>query len=96
MSRLRYLLLQARYPDDPMREHERRCFARRLGTDPTRIVCWDLLNGPPALSVVREHDILLMGGSGDFLVSQRDLPQFSALMKLLADCTERCHPTFAS
>ncbi len=96
MSRVRYLLLQARHSDDPMREQERRCFAVRLSVDPEQITCWDLLKGPPAPSIVGEYDVLLMGGSGDFLVSQRDLPQFSALLSLLANVTADGHPTFAS
>ncbi len=96
MDGLLFLLLQARLADDPMRAQERRCFAGKLGIEPERIVCWDLLKGPPALSIVAEHDILLMGGSGDFLVSQSDLPQFAALLGLLRDVTERGHPFFAS
>ncbi len=92
----RFLLLQARHDDDPMREQERRCFAGKLEVDPERIVCWDLLKGPPVFSVVAEHEILMMGGSGDFLVSERDLPQFSGLLALLVDVTERGYPMFAS
>ncbi len=92
----RYLLLQARHPDDPMRSQEVACFARRLSVAPEKIVGWDLLKGPPAVSVVQEHDFLLIGGSGDFLVSERDLPQFSALLALLEDVADVGHPTFAS
>lgn len=96
MGEFRYLLLQARHDDDPMREQERSCFAARLAVKPEEIVCWDLLRGPPAFSVVAEHDCLMIGGSGDFLVSQRDLPQFSALLSLLEDVVDAGHPTFAS
>ncbi len=92
----RFLLLQARHPDDPMREQEQRCFADKLSVEPRRIVCWDLLKGPPAFSVVAGYDVLMIGGSGDFLVSERDLPQFSALLALLVEVTERSFPTFAS
>ena len=96
MVELAFLLLQARYEDDPMRDQELRAFAGKLNVEPGRITCWDLLKGPPAFSVVAGYDALLMGGSGDFLVSQRDLPQFSAMLGLLADITESGHPTFAS
>lgn len=96
MDELRFLLLQARHPDDPMREQEHLAFAGKLGVDREQIVGWDLLKGPPAFSVVAAHDIFMMGGSGDFLVSQRDLPQFSALLDLLSRVTEEGFPTFAS
>ena len=96
MSGPTFLLLQARHGDDPMRGQEHRAFADKLSVEEEAIVCWDLLKGPPALPVVQEYDILLMGGSGDFLVSQRDLPQFSALLELLTAVTESAHPLFAS
>lgn len=79
-----------------MAAQERRCFARHTGLPIERIVCWDLLTGPPALGHAREYDVLMIGGSGDFMVSQRDLPQFSAVLELLRGVVETGHPTFAS
>lgn len=96
MKDLRFLLLQARHADDPMRQQEHMAFTSRLGTDPEQIVCWDLLKGPPAFSLVASYDVLMMGGSGDFLVSDKDLPQFSAVLELLREVADRAHPTFAS
>lgn len=96
MSEHRYLLLQARHVDDPMRDQERNAFANKLQTTDDQVTCWDLLKGPPAVSFVTEFDFLLMGGSGEFLVSQGDLPQFSALLMLLREVSERSFPTFAS
>ncbi len=91
-----FLLLQARHGYDPMREQERHCFADKLGVGAERIVCWDLLQGPPTFSVAAAHDVLLMGGSGDFLVSQGDLPELPSLLAFLREVTERGHPFFAS
>lgn len=96
MENLSFLLLQARHDGDPMREQEQRCFANKIGVEFDQIACWDLLKGPPAFSIVSSYDIFMMGGSGEFLVSKRDLPQFSALMALLVEVTERGYPTFAS
>jgi GMP synthase (glutamine-hydrolysing) len=96
MENLSILLLQARHDGDPMREQEQRCFANKIGLEPGQVACWDLLKGPPAFSIVSSHDFLMIGGSGDFLVSERDLPQFSALLALLVEVTDRGFPTFAS
>ncbi len=90
------LLLQAREPDDPMKHQERQVFARRTGLPLERIVCWDLLEGPPGLGRLRSHDALMMGGSGDYFVSRGDLPRFPELLDFLAEVAEIGYPTFAS
>ncbi|MBX3275452.1 MAG: gamma-glutamyl-gamma-aminobutyrate hydrolase family protein [Sandaracinaceae bacterium] len=96
MRSLRLLLLQARHASDPMRDHEHRCFADRTGLAPAQIVPHDLLSGPPTLAQVRAFDGLLMGGSGDFLVSQGDQPNFEPTLALLRDVVAARVPTFAS
>ena len=90
------LLLQARYPDDPAKEHERRCFVDAMALAHERLVCYDLLEGPPPLESVLECDALFMGGSGDFYVSKGDLPHHDALLELLRGVVDVGHPTFAS
>ena len=96
MKSLTVLLLQAREPDDPMREHEHACFVARTGLDSAQITTHDLLSGAPSLSTVRRYDALLMGGSGDFLISQKNQPAFEPMMDLLREVTEVQHPTFAA
>ncbi|MEE8526335.1 MAG: type 1 glutamine amidotransferase, partial [Thermoanaerobaculia bacterium] len=95
-SRVRILLLQARYPDDPAGGEEARSFAERTAVAMEQMVPWDLLQGPPTLAQVCRHDALMVGGSGDFYVSKRDLPQHQRTLDLLLDVVERGHPTFAS
>ncbi len=92
----RMLVLQARRADDPMREHERLCFVRATGLPDENVSCWDLCGGPPRLSDVRRFDALSVGGSGDFDVTRRNLPEFERLLDLLRDVVEASHPTFAS
>lgn len=94
--RLRILLLQARNQDDPMRHAERRSFAEKTGLDLDQIVPHDLLAGPPELADLAAHDALMVGGSGDYYVSNRTLPHFEAQMEFLAEVVERGHPMFAS
>ncbi len=93
---LRILLLQARDENDPMREEEVLSFAEKSGLTPEQFDQYDLLNGPPELSRVLDHDALMIGGSGDYYVSKRNLPAFDELLELLAEVVAAGHPTFAS
>jgi len=90
------LLLQARNPDDTAKEEELMSFAARLGIPADRITPFDLLNGRLTLNLVRSYDVLMMGGSGDYYVSKRNLPGFEWLLEILAEVAEIGHPTFAS
>jgi len=88
--------LQARNLDDPVRQEERRSFAQKTGLPIEQIVPYDLLAGPPSLSQVRRFDAVMVGGSGDFYVSKRSLPEFDAQLELLAAVVETGFPMFAS
>ncbi|MCB9595301.1 MAG: type 1 glutamine amidotransferase [Sandaracinaceae bacterium] len=96
MKSLRLLLLQAREAHDPMRGHEHECFVDRTGLAPAQITTHDLLAGPPTLDEVRKFDGLLMGGSGEFLVSKGNQPNFEPMMELLREVVAAKHPTFAA
>lgn len=63
---LRYLLLQVRNGDDPMREQEVRSFARVLDVPTDRIVPFDLLKSAPSDSDLSRHDVVFIGGSGHY------------------------------
>jgi len=79
-----------------MAHHEHLCFVKRMGVPARRVVVHDLCEGPPSLARVREHDGLTVGGSGDFYVSKRNLPDFDAFLDLLREVVAVGHPTFAS
>lgn len=93
---LKILLLQARYAEDAARFDERQSFADRCSLPLENIVPFDLLNGTPTLAQVRQYDALMIGGSGEFYVSKRNLPGFEAVVDLLGEVTAVSHPTFAS
>lgn len=93
---LKILLLQARGVDDPIKDEERRSFAQKAGLSPDAFVSHDLLDRPPTLAEIRQHQALMVGGSGDYYVSNGDLPRFDQLMDVLRDVVEVGHPTFAS
>lgn len=90
------LLLQARLSDDPMREQEVECFVTQSGLPRESFTAWNLTEGSPSMREVRTHDAVMVGGSGDFYVSKRDLPHFDPLLELLREIVEARHPTFAS
>ena len=92
----RFLLLQARNPGDPGRDHEHQCFAETLGLPSHSLRCWDLLEGPPQPADLAEVDMLLVGGSGDYSVLD-DLPFVHQFIDFLSDTVVPQNlPTFAS
>jgi GMP synthase (glutamine-hydrolysing) len=90
------LLLQARHADDTARLEELSSFAEMAGLDESNFVPFDLLNGTPSLNDVKRHDALMVGGSGEYYVSKKNLPGFLKVMDLLAAVVDIGHPTFAS
>jgi GMP synthase (glutamine-hydrolysing) len=94
-ERLRYLLLQVRNPDDPMREQEVGCFAHALKCSRDQIGIFDILSGVPTRSELDKVDLVLLGGSGDYSVATGGdwLPAALETMRELYDWSK---PTFAS
>lgn len=69
-NKLRFLLLQVRLPDDPMRDQEVRCFAESLKCRTDQIDVLDLMLEAPTAKRLRRVDMVLMGGSGDYSVAE--------------------------
>ena len=92
---VRYLLLQVRNTDDPMRDQEVICFARALAASEQQITSFDLLSGFPSLTYLDQFDVVLLGGSGDYSATDTAAwiePILAGLFELAA----RRKPTFAS
>ncbi len=94
-AKLRFLLLQVRNADDPMRDQEVGCFATALGCRPQQIEVFDILQGVPGRSQLDAVDMVLLGGSGDYSVAAGGawLPAALETMRELHDWSK---PTFAS
>lgn len=92
---LRFLLLQVRDPDDPIRHHEVECFGRVLPTPIDRITVFDLLGGSVDQALLDGTDMILLGGSGDYSASGE-----GAWLERALDSLRAVHasgkPTFAS
>ena len=79
-----------------MLAQEKTCFASAAEIDENEIATHNLALGPPTVAAVHEHRALLIGGSGEYLVSERNLPGFDQLMGIFRDVAETGFPTFAS
>lgn len=94
--KVRILLLQARDDGDPVRAEERVSFARKSGLEVEQIETHDLLTGPPRRSDLERVDGLMVGGSGDYYVSNSSLPHMDANLDFLRQVADRGFPMFAS
>lgn len=95
VSDLRFLLLQMRDADDPMRDQEVRCFARAFRCPAERIEVCDLLRGAPTPAQLRQWDAVLLGGSGDYSVAQGG-PWLASALDAMRELYDLAKPTFAS
>ena len=95
LENLRYLLLQVRNPDDPMRQQEVDSFARVLHCDAAQITTFDLLSGAPSAAKLEAADMVLLGGSGHYSAAGEGAWLERAL-DALRDIHARGKPTFAS
>jgi GMP synthase (glutamine-hydrolysing) len=91
----RFLLLQVRDADDPMREHEVSCFRRALAGEAGQIRIFDLLSGAPSWRDLEDVDVVLLGGSGNYSVA-RGGPWLPAALEAMVGLYESGKPTFAS
>lgn len=93
---MRILLLQARYEEDPARAEEVRTFASACDFAESAFRPHDLLEGPPTRTDLADADVLMVGGSGDFYLSQGDLPYLDDTLAFLREVVASGYPTFAS
>jgi GMP synthase (glutamine-hydrolysing) len=105
MIAIRYLLLQTRNANDPMRAQEVECFARALDCDRSAIEAHDLLAAAPAASRLQQADVILLGGSGHYSAADIAPPRpgnglragwLERTLDVLREIYQRGIPTFAS
>ncbi len=101
-QRLRYLLLQTRKDEDPMAAQEVRCFARSLDCDTSVIEVVSLLKCAPSAARLKQADMILLGGSGEYSAAVEPNEASSPAewlmraLNCLREVHERSRPTFAS
>lgn len=95
LSDLRFLLLQARNPNDRVRDEERDAFALRLGAQPSQIHQVDILHDSFERIEVGEYDAVFVGGAGEYGVVD-PIPPIAAMIDFLTTSAEEGAPIFAS
>ena len=95
MRHHRYLLLQTRNANDPMRAQEVRCFARALECDLSAIDVFDLLAAAPTAERLKQADVVLLGGSGHYSAAGEGVWLERAL-DAMREIHQLARPTFAS
>ncbi len=93
---MKIFLLQARKPDDPVRKEELQAFAEKADLALADFTAHDLLASPPELRQILDHDAMMVGGSGDFSVSERNLPFMDETLDVFRELAHTGHPVLAS
>jgi GMP synthase (glutamine-hydrolysing) len=91
---MRLLILQSRFPSDPMLDHERGCFIAATGRDVDELHFRNVMGGVPSVEEVTAYDAVIIGGSGDFSVVERDQPFFQPMTEMLRGLVDTSFPTF--
>ncbi|PQO47846.1 type 1 glutamine amidotransferase [Blastopirellula marina] len=95
MSDHRYLLIQIRDADDPIRLQEIECFATALECQQESIGTFDLLSTQLGSEHLDGYDMVVIGGSGRYSVTSEEAWLHQAL-RSLRFLLESGKPTFAS
>ena len=80
---LRILLLQARTPGDPILTHEFECFARVSGLPEDAFTCLNMVETTPDPSMLDGHDLVMVGGSGDYSVVKGGFDWHESLLAMM-------------
>ncbi|MCA9232365.1 MAG: type 1 glutamine amidotransferase [Planctomycetales bacterium] len=95
MQNLRFLLLQIRDADDPIRPQEVGCFVRAIGCEEQAVIPLDLLSGFPTDAQLQKVDAVLIGGSGNYSAAGQS-PWLDSTLAGFRRLVELRKPTFAS
>jgi GMP synthase (glutamine-hydrolysing) len=89
-------LLQARNPDDPVRQREQQSFLEHLELNPEDLEVLDVLTGQATFDAATDGvDAVVIGGSGDYSITDNNfwVPSF---IKTLGELADAGFPSFAS
>lgn len=97
---MKILLFQARDEGDPMRAHEERCFLDKLarfeGRSELQLTTFNLVTEPPdSQGLWRDHDVVLVGGSGKYGCVGNDHAWYLQFLETLRRLVEE-RPMFCS
>jgi GMP synthase (glutamine-hydrolysing) len=91
---MRLLILQSRFVSDPMLDHERECFVAATARQVDELHFRNVMGGVPSVDEVTAYHAVIIGGSGDFSVVERDQDFFEPMAELLRALIDVSFPTF--
>lgn len=91
----KYLLIQARDKDDPIRRQEVACFAQAAACEKRQFTPFDILAGVPSREFVSGFDCVFIGGSGRYSAIG-DEPWLLSALEFLRVLVDIDVPVFAS
>lgn len=77
-----------------MLDHERGCFITATRRHVEELHFRNVMGGVPTAEEVTAYDAVIIGGSGDFSVVERDQPFFDPMTRLLRELVNQSFPTF--
>lgn len=90
------LLIQARRADDDSAAHELECFSRRCQIPPEAFTTLNLALEPVDSVELIDHDMVMVGGAGQFSLAKGGFDWHEDLLELMRDVVRRQIPMFAS
>ncbi len=88
---MKVLLLQIRR--DVMKEHERKCVVAKSGLSEQEIVAFDIFERLITADDLNGYDALVVGGSGGYCVSEREIPaEIDAMEGVIREARQRRMP----
>lgn len=92
----RVLLLQARVAGDYILEHELECFVERSGLSRDHFTTLNFVTDPAPTSVLREADVVMVGGSGDYSHVKGGHDWLEPMLDLMRAIVDADMPMFGS
>lgn len=77
-----------------MLEHEQGCFAATTRRNTEELHFHNVVERVPSVSEMEAFDAVIIGGSGDFSVVERDQPFIDPVVELVRELVENRFPTF--
>lgn len=91
----RALLISLRDPHDRMALHERTCFAETTGLAEDDLQMHFMMQGHPDFATLRDHDVIFLGGSGEYSVLD-DIPWIRWSLEVLLEIVALQLPAWGS
>ena len=90
------VLLQARQPSDPMKQHEIDCFVQTTKLSEKSFDIINLSQGVCSFTDIEKYDAVMLGGSGDFSVVKGGFDWHQPMLDLIKQIIDKRKPAFAS